>query len=155
MTSNSAACALTISTVDANQLPESPSMPAGRSAVSTVGMSRHGTSESPLAKTVTSWPRRTSSVVSSWTMRSVPPYADGGTRSTGGATWAMRNGRGALRTVARMDGPMATWPSCADERTSVRPNPRRLPSVLRFASHRISGIATPFIARGACAVMHT
>ena len=37
------------------------------------GMSRPGRSESPVAKVVTSWPRRSSSTTSPWTIRSVPP----------------------------------------------------------------------------------
>ena len=108
MTSNSAACSATIFTVVANQPPESASIPAGRRASSTVGTSRHGTSESPLAKTVTSWPRRTSSVVSSWTTRSVPPYAAGGTRSIGGATWAIRRRRGARGSSGGL-APRGAW----------------------------------------------
>ena len=71
----------------------SPPQPAGRSACGTVAMSEPGTSESPLANVVTSWPRSVSSVASAWTMRSVPPYTAGGTRSSGGATRAIRRGR--------------------------------------------------------------
>ena len=47
--------------------------PAPRIATGTVGTSSHGTSESPLAKTVTRWPRSTSSLVRAATTRSVPP----------------------------------------------------------------------------------
>ena len=49
--------------------------------------------ESPEANSVTWCPRRTSSSVSTWTTRSVPPYPDGGTRSSGGAICAIRSGR--------------------------------------------------------------
>ncbi len=74
-------------------------------------MSRPGTSESALANVVTSWPRRSSSRTSSTMTRSVPPYARGGTRSIGGATWAMRSGRDIVvpprddETVGRRCGP--------------------------------------------------
>ena len=42
-------------------------------------------------------------------MRSVPPYARGGTRSNGGATWAMRServmGRNTIREKIGREGP--------------------------------------------------
>ena len=73
MTSKSAArprTAIAVATVQASP----PSVtPAGRRARGTVTTCAPGTSESPLAKVVTWWPRRTSSTTSSWTTRSVPP----------------------------------------------------------------------------------
>ena len=44
-----------------------------RRARATVGTSRPGTVESPLANVVTSWPRASSSSTSAATIRSVPP----------------------------------------------------------------------------------
>ena len=52
----------------------------GRSATGVTGTSS-ARRESPLAKSVTSWPRRTSSSVSQDSTRSVPPYRWGGTAS--------------------------------------------------------------------------
>ena len=45
--------------------------------------------ESPLAKSVTSWPRLISSSVSRWTISSVPPYATGGTLISNGEIMAI------------------------------------------------------------------
>src|SRR4029078_3196592 len=45
--------------------------------------------ESPLAKTITRWPRRSSSCEISATTSSMPPYADGGTGYQGGAMRAI------------------------------------------------------------------
>jgi len=57
----------------------------------TIGTSLPGVCESPLAKTVTSWPRSTSPAARAATTRSVPPYPTGGTAFTGGATSAIRS----------------------------------------------------------------
>ena len=46
--------------------------------------------ESPLANSVTSWPRLTISSVSRLITNSVPPYATGGTLSSSGAIMAIR-----------------------------------------------------------------
>src|SRR5947207_14755982 len=53
-----------------------------------------------------SWPRRTSSSVSSKITRSVPPYRNGGTRTKSGATWAIRNLAGAAARKCRSAAPL-------------------------------------------------
>ena len=61
-----------------------------RSARGHIGRSVADVVESPLANSVTSWPSATSSSVSQWMTRSVPPYFFGGIASVKGAIWAMR-----------------------------------------------------------------
>src|SRR4051812_6256885 len=61
-----------------------------RSAFAHPGTSLAEVGESPLAKSVTSCPCRTSSSVRYDTTRSVPPYREGGTLSNKGDTWAIR-----------------------------------------------------------------
>jgi hypothetical protein len=89
MTSKSAAWSSTVLSVASSQGAGSPEKPDGHSATGTVGTSRPGTIESPEAKVVTSWPRWCSSATRAPTTRSVPPYATGGTATSGGATSAI------------------------------------------------------------------
>src|SRR5512142_1548897 len=56
--------------------------------------------ESPVAKSVTSCPRRCSSSVSSHTSCSIEPVLVGPTRDAIGATWAIRSRLGTLSTAA-------------------------------------------------------
>ena len=73
MTSNSVAWSRTISIVPRMNPDGSLPKPVVRSASGTVATRVPGTSESPDANVVTSWPRATSSLMSSNTTRSVPP----------------------------------------------------------------------------------
>ena len=61
-----------------------------RSARGHIGSSLADVRELPLANSVTSWPRATSSSVSQETTRSVPPYSFGGIASVNGAICAIR-----------------------------------------------------------------
>ena len=71
---------------------ESPAYPRGRSASGTVEI--YGRAPRVAARKGRDFVTTTIELVTSpSTMRSVPPYARGGTRSNGGATWAMRSER--------------------------------------------------------------
>ena len=96
-----------------------------------------GIRESPLANVVTWWPRRSSSWTSSATIRSVPPYAMGGTASSGGATWAIRSGRRGIRAAAAHRRTMtSSGPSL--RRTSALVRPRQ-----RWSRRSHDGVADP------------
>ena len=73
MTSNSACAVEDLQHRREDVAAESPPKPAAGAPRGTVGTSAPGTSESPDANVVTSWPRRSSSLTSSKTTRSVPP----------------------------------------------------------------------------------
>jgi hypothetical protein len=82
---------------------------SSRSAVEHGDTRRAAVNESPLAKSVTSWPRLTSRSVRFETTRSVPPYSLGGTLSKRGAICAIRKA-GSLPLVFRRFVSLTTRP---------------------------------------------
>src|SRR5262245_24956738 len=99
MMSNSPARSKTWESSTAWRAPASGRLSSSRMARGQAAISRADVRESALAKSVTSWPRRTSSSVSHDTTRSVPPYSCGGTLSARGATWAILMTLGGARGV--------------------------------------------------------
>src|SRR4029453_7252774 len=90
ITSNSPAFSATASSSTAQTAEGSERGRCKRRARGQTGTSLALVRESPLANSVTSWPRPTNSSVNQETTRSVPPYSFGGTLSARGAICAMR-----------------------------------------------------------------
>jgi hypothetical protein len=90
MTSKSPAFSATASSSTAQTAEGSERGRFNRRARGQTGTSLALVRESPLANSVTSWPRPTNSSVNQETTRSVPPYNFGGTLSARGAICAMR-----------------------------------------------------------------
>src|SRR3954454_23722892 len=75
--------------------------------------------ESPLANKVTSWPSVSSSSVSQWMTRSVPPYSFGGMASVNGAICAMCTGETSIAETPTHDVPgyQMSIGRCTDKQT--------------------------------------
>src|SRR4051812_4286886 len=102
-----------------------------RSALGQTDTSLADVRESPLANKVTSWPSVSSSSVSQWMTRSVPPYSFGGMASVNGAICAMCTGETSIAETPTHDCPGLPdehWPLSRQANYSALPalSPKRL-----------------------------